>query len=612
MKKEDDWSRSNRDGSSSLGDMTRSVLGLPWALSDATARQLANTMAATIRVTGAPAGNLTEVTAQMVERFGTLMGEAFRLGNSAQQQVLNAVLGATGPGSVTGAHGTPGASGGMPPIFNLGAVEKAGEFVTIGYTRGTGTFSDDKRFITLNNVIYTIDGRRNGTHQGVWERHFEKPEELLATPAQPTPPLDQPVGPVPKWPVAASTKAMWAYEEGAIYSVGPAASHLVPLPDKSFLFLVSTAQVITNGTGRYAGVYGLTQSLGATHVPAGINLFAPGSSTFRAVTLDTFRYVIVRRQPSAPAPKPTVATPASVPGIEMPAPSGRFPSSLNSRRVSVYGSSMHYVEGGSGSPILFLHGNPTWSYLWRNVMPHVLPYGQCIAPDLIGMGLSDKLNLEYRFFDHVRYLDKFIEVLNLRDITLVVHDWGSILGFYYAMRNQRKIKALVFLEALFKPYATWNDFPSSLRPTFQQFRNPSIGYQQIVEQNVFIEQLLPHSMYRQLSREEMDNYRRPFQEPGSRKVILRFADELPIEGKPADVTSAVSEYSTWLRNTKLPKLLIWATPGAITSAADVEWCNKNLQNLTTVSVGRGIHFHQEDNPDPVGQGIADWLRRLSR
>lgn len=271
---------------------------------------------------------------------------------------------------------------------------------------------------------------------------------------------------------------------------------------------------------------------------------------------------------------------------------------------------MHYIEEGEGEPILFLHGNPTWSYLWRNVLPHLKPYGRCIAPDLIGMGRSDKPAIKYTFFDQAKYLEGFIKRLGLKNITLVIHDWGSALGFHYAMEHEENVKGIAFLEAMMKPYKVWEDFPAPLRDTFKQFRTPGAGWELLIEQNVFVEKLLPQSVMRRLSEREMDFYREPFRHPEQRKPIYQFANQLPIEDIPRDVTRAVTSYSRKLQNSDLPKLLIYAEPGAITSAPDVAWARENLRNLKTVNIGPGIHFHQEDNPDGLGQAVAEWYRQL--
>jgi haloalkane dehalogenase len=217
--------------------------------------------------------------------------------------------------------------------------------------------------------------------------------------------------------------------------------------------------------------------------------------------------------------------------------SAKFP--FDSRFVTVRSSSMHYVESGVGDPIVFLHGNPTSSYLWRNVIPHLSPVGRCIAPDLIGMGRSGKPEIEYRFFDHVRYVEGFLEALGLRDVTLVIHDWGSALGFDYAMRHPKNIKAIAFLEAIVLPMPDFQAFPDGMRELFTAFRSPDQGRKLIIDQNVFIERVLPNAILRKLSEEEMNRYREPYLEPKSREPLWRWPNEIPIGGEPADVAAVV-------------------------------------------------------------------------
>lgn len=287
--------------------------------------------------------------------------------------------------------------------------------------------------------------------------------------------------------------------------------------------------------------------------------------------------------------------------------SAAFP--FESRFVEVYGSRMHYVEEGSGDPVLLLHGNPTSSYLWRNVIPYLSPLARCIAPDLIGMGKSDKPDIEYRFFDHVRYVDGFIEALGLRNITFVVHDWGSALAFHYGRRHEGDVKGLAFMEAIVRPL-TWDEWPEQARGVFQAFRTPGVGENLILEQNAFVEQVLPGAIFRKLSHEEMDRYRQPYPDPASRKPTWRWPNEIPIDGEPANVVEAAQAYAEWLGKSDVPKLLLYAQPGAIMREPLVEWCRKNMRNLKTVDIGSGVHFVQEDRPHEIGEAVAEWYRGL--
>jgi haloalkane dehalogenase len=284
--------------------------------------------------------------------------------------------------------------------------------------------------------------------------------------------------------------------------------------------------------------------------------------------------------------------------------SAEFP--FESRFVEVHDSRMHYIDVGEGDPVLFLHGNPTSSYLWRNVIPHLASGTRCIAPDLIGMGRSDKPDLDYRFVDHAWYLDGFIDALQLENITYVVHDWGGALGLYHARRHESRVRAVALMETIVRPYETWDEWPEAARQIFQGFRDPDVGWEMVVDRNLFVERVLPGSILRQLSDEEMDRYREPFTDPASRKPVWRWPNEIPIGGQPEDVTAIVEESSRWFAGSDLPKLLITAEPGAIVTPAIVEWCTENLRQLTTVNVGAASHFLQEDQPEAIGQAIARW------
>jgi haloalkane dehalogenase len=286
--------------------------------------------------------------------------------------------------------------------------------------------------------------------------------------------------------------------------------------------------------------------------------------------------------------------------------SADFP--FESKYLEVHGSKIHYIDEGEGDPILFLHGNPTSSYLWRNIIPYLVSQGRCIAPDLIGMGKSDKPDLDYTFFDHVKYLEGFIEKLGLTNVTLVIHDWGSGLGFHYAMRHESNIKGIAFMEAMMKPFE-WKTFLSDQKVGFRLFRSP-LGWFMISVMNMFLTQILPQMIVRKLSTEEMDYYKAPYKTIKSRKPVRQWPIEIPIDGKPPKVHDAISSYSQKLQASDLPKLLFFATPGMAMDIKMLAWCKQNLKNLELVDIGDGLHFIQEDNPHLIGEELAKWHQNL--
>ena len=280
--------------------------------------------------------------------------------------------------------------------------------------------------------------------------------------------------------------------------------------------------------------------------------------------------------------------------------------------LDVRGHRMAYVEMGEGAPVLFQHGNPTSSYLWRNIMPHVAPLARCIAIDLIGMGDSDKLPDSgpgrYRFVEHRGYLDEALAALGIEtDVTWVVHDWGSALGFDWANRHRGATRGFAYMEAIVRP-VTWAEWPEAARRVFQGFRSDA-GESMVLESNVFVERVLPGSILRDLAEDEMRVYRAPYNEPGeSRRPTLAWPREIPIEGDPPDVTAIVRSYAEWMSENHLPKLFINAQPGAILTGPQREFCRqwKNQEEVTV----RGSHFIQEDSPHEIGQAIAEFVRRI--
>ena len=280
--------------------------------------------------------------------------------------------------------------------------------------------------------------------------------------------------------------------------------------------------------------------------------------------------------------------------------------------IDVNGKRMAYVELGAGEPIVLQHGNPTSSYLWRNIMPALAEHGRCIAVDLIGMGDSAKLDDPgpegYRYVEHRDFLFAAWEQLGVTDnVTLVIHDWGSALGFDWARQNPDKVRGIAYMEGIVRP-VTWDEWPEAAKGIFQGFRSDA-GEQLVLENNVFVERVLPGSVLRDLSHAEMTVYRRPFQNPGEdRRPTLTWPRQIPIEGEPADVHEIVSGYARWLAESEVPKLFVNAEPGAILTGPQREFC-RTFPNQTEVTVA-GSHFIQEDSPTEIAAAIAAWLEGL--
>ena len=291
-------------------------------------------------------------------------------------------------------------------------------------------------------------------------------------------------------------------------------------------------------------------------------------------------------------------------------PSADFP--YRSRFREVLGSRMHYIDEGKGSPILMLHGNPTSSYLWRNIVPFLTPKHRVIAVDLIGMGLSDRPNIDYSFAENQRYLEAFIESLGLEDITLVIHDWGSALGLDYARRHPKNIRGIVMMEAILPPTfpASFDALNPFLFDFFQNARDPVLGPQLILEQNIFIEETLPGNILRSLTEKELDIYRAPYPTPESRIPLLAWPNEVPIDGIPPNVVAAVENYSEWLMESDTPKLHLYVEPGVLNPQDVIEYLSERVPQYEPKLVGAGLHFIQEDLPEAIGLAIADWLARV--
>lgn len=280
--------------------------------------------------------------------------------------------------------------------------------------------------------------------------------------------------------------------------------------------------------------------------------------------------------------------------------------------AEILGKKLAYVDEGHGDAIIFQHGNPTSSYLWRNVMPHLEGLGRLVACDLIGMGASDKLDNSgpdrYNFAEQRKYLFALLDSLDLGDnVVLVLHDWGTALGFDWANQHRDRVAGIAFMEGIATP-VSWDDFPNSVRPVFQGFRSPK-GEEMVLEHNMFVEGVLPGAILRTLAEEEMEHYRRPFAHPGEdRRPTLSWPRNIPVDGDPADVAEVVRAYGAWLETSDVPKLFVNAEPGALMRGKIRDYV-RSWPNLTEVTVP-GVHFIQEDSPDEIGTAVAQFVRTV--
>ena len=288
--------------------------------------------------------------------------------------------------------------------------------------------------------------------------------------------------------------------------------------------------------------------------------------------------------------------------------SAEFP--FESRYVEVHGSKMHYVEAGEGAPVLFIHGNPASSYLWRNIIPHVQGQGRCIALDLIGMGKSDRPDIEFTYDDHSKYLAGFIDALGLGDeVTLVIHDWGSMLGFRWASENPDRVRAIAFMEAMVRPLS-YADLPGGLKVAMRMLRNPLFNWLAGGVGNVFLRSLLPDLTYRDMSPEVLAHYRADYSTIASRRAVRKFPREVPFDGFPARSYELVTGYIDWIAKTDVPMLLLHGDDGVAIKAPEIAWLRENVAHLDVVDLGRGKHFLQETHPERIGTEISAWFSNL--
>lgn len=282
--------------------------------------------------------------------------------------------------------------------------------------------------------------------------------------------------------------------------------------------------------------------------------------------------------------------------------------------VSVKGSKIHYVEMGlsDADPILFLHGIPTSSYVWRHVMPTLSKKARCIAPDLIGMGQSDKPNIAYRVFDHIAYIEAFIDALQLKNITLVLHGWGSVIGLDYARRHEHNIKAIACYESHLQPITDWSQLSLPVQQLATLLNRSEASYRAVMQRNYFIEKVLPNSLLSELSDEAMQTYRAPFTTEDSRKPIWQYLQDLPLGKGPADVVALIKQYADWLQRTEIPKLILYAMPGFATTIETVAWAKKSFPNTQVETLGNALHLAQESSPAIFSEILGNWYCSLSR
>jgi len=285
---------------------------------------------------------------------------------------------------------------------------------------------------------------------------------------------------------------------------------------------------------------------------------------------------------------------------------------VHSRQVEVNGSHVHYLETGEGDPIVFIHGMPTSSYLWRNILPALSPHANCIAVDLIGMGKSAKPDINYTVFDHVHYFEGFISELGLKNITLVMHGWGSVIGFEYAKRHAANISSVAFFESHIRPITDWDMLSLPVQQFASLLTRPDAAYRAIVQQNYLIKKLLPSGVVTKLPELVLEEYERPYLDPQSRKVLWQYVQDLPLGKERTEVVDLIEGYSQWLQQTDIPKLMLYAVPGFITTIDTVSWAKDHFSNLTLDALEDVMHFVQESEPDLFSEKLLHWYLKTQQ
>jgi haloalkane dehalogenase len=570
-----------------MRELMKSMLSLPWAMLLFGVRQAANLVAPREATLAFDA-----VTQAAEAQLGSTFKGVYQAGDQLQRGMVDLMFRFLSPD---------------PPAP---ASDQQQEEAVVRYTAGQARFTQDGT-IVVQSKLYKPDGEENGSCEVVfdigyvlapenanrWYQWFDLPPRPSYDPLKP----DHKADPNE---IRAQARATWTFRDGSrVTATGPAFFNLARFKDGSSIFFHSFVGTVTSGSGRYHNATGKSISQGSAHLEKETS-FGPGSE-FPVQTVASLQLI-----QQADIVDPSPAWPYQFKTIKV---QGRTGESFD----------MSYIEEGMGDPIVFLHGNPNWSYTWRNVIPYLMPLGRCIAIDFIGMDphqLTPQV-LEFTFEDHLQFFNDFVAEKDLKNMTLVIHDWGSAIGFDYAMRHEDNVKAVVFMEMIYKNYPNWQTFPEPdapelVRQNFKAFREgypskASFGYRQIVENNVFIDVLTPTITGRTVTEAEMVQLRQPFTEPRSREAIWRWVNEIPIEGQPKYTSQVVERYHVWLQQTNLPKLFIYTVPGMIITQDSAQWIETHLKNLTAVNIGPGLHYPHETNPDLVGRTIAQWYHRLS-
>lgn len=290
--------------------------------------------------------------------------------------------------------------------------------------------------------------------------------------------------------------------------------------------------------------------------------------------------------------------------------SADFP--FKSNFIDVLGSKLHYVDEGKGDPIVFLHGIPTSTYLWRNIIPSLSENARCIGLDLIGLGKSDKPDIDYTISDHIEYFQAFCDALNLDNITLVMHGWGSVIGFDVAMRQPDKFKALAFLESHIMLPSERDMISLPIQEITMLLSSPDGGHDVIMNSNYYVNKVMPLGVLRPLSDKEMQAYQAPFQSPGSSRPIWQYLQELPLGDDETEATQIIARYSKELQISQLPKLMMYGIPGFLTTIEMVQWARDHLPHLTQIDIGDALHYPQESNPDAISNALKEWYGQLQK